>query len=72
MTTMPADRVGESAGRAGSKPPAALRQPLQGLAKARWVLAHFGGFFGLVWGPIFNLKEAGTQVQYTVNQTKEI
>ena len=47
------------------------RQPLQGLAEARWVLADFGGLFGLVQGPIFNPKEVGTQVQYTVNQTKE-
>ena len=51
---------------------AALRQPLHGLAEARWVLADFGCLFGLVWGPIFNPKEVGTQVRYTVNQTKEI
>ena len=53
-------------------PPATLWQPLHGLAEARWVLADFGGLFGLVRGPIFNLKDAGTQVQYTMKQTKEI
>ena len=36
---------------------AALRQPLHGLAEARWVLADFGGLFGLVRGLIFNPKE---------------
>ena len=41
---------------------AASRQPLPGLVEARWVLADFGGLFGLVWGPIFNPKEVGTQV----------
>ena len=41
---------------------AASRQPLPGLAEARWVLADFGGLFGLVRDPIFNLKEAETQV----------
>ena len=46
--------------------------PLQGLTEARWVLADFGGLFGLVWGSIFNPKEVETQVRYTVNQTKEI
>ena len=51
---------------------ATLRRPLPGLAEARWVLADFGGLFGLVRGPIFNLKEMGTQVRHTMNQTKEI
>ena len=51
---------------------AASRQPLHDLAEARWVLADFGGLFGLVRGPIFILKKARTQVRYTVKQTKEI
>ena len=52
--------------------PAVPRQPPLGLAEARWVLADFGGLFGLVRGPIFNPKEVGTQVRHTMNQTKEI
>ena len=79
MTGGPAGPAGQAAGHAGRPaghpaggPPAASRQPLSGLAEARWVLADFGGLFGLVRGPIFNPKEAKTQVRNIVNQTKEI
>ena len=46
--------------------------PLHGWTEARWVLANFGGLFRLLRGPIFNPKEAGNQVQYIMNQMKEI
>ena len=53
-------------------PPVALWQSLHSLARVRWLLANFGGLFGLVQGLIFNPKEAGTQLRNTMNQTKEI
>ena len=45
-------------------------RPLRGLAEARWVLADFQALFGLFWGLIFKLKEARTQVNHNMNQTK--
>ena len=49
-----------------------LRQPPYSLAEARWVLANFRGLFELIRGPIFNPKEAETQVRYIMSQTKKI
>ena len=48
------------------------QRPSGSSLRARWVLADFGGLFRLVRGPNFDPKEAGTQVENTVNQTKEI
>ena len=70
-TAQPAGTVVQPAGTAACNAPALSRQPPPGLAEARWVLVDFGGLFRFVWGPIFNLKDARTQVRYTVNQTKE-
>ena len=64
--------AGWPTGSPAAGPPAASRQPLHGLAEARWVLVDFRGLFGLVWGPIFNPKDLGTQVRYTMKKTKEI
>ena len=72
MTGGPASLAGRPAGHPAGGPPAASRQPLSGLAEARWVLANFGGLFWAFWGPFFNPKEVETQVRHTVNQTKEI
>ena len=72
LTGGPAGLAGEEAGHAAGGPPATSRQPLPGLAEARWVLADFGGLFVLVRGLIFNSKEMETQVRNIVNQTKEI
>ena len=72
LTGGPTGYAGWPAGFPAAGPSTASQQPLQDLAKARWVLADFGGLFGLVQGPIFNPKEARNQVQNTVNQMKEI
>ena len=56
---------------AGQLAPATGSRPSV-LAEVGWFLDDFGRFFGVVWGPIFNPKDAGTQVRYNTKQTKQI
>ena len=66
----------EPAGCLGGRPASQLApatgSPPFGPCRGWVVLADFGHFFGVVRGPIFNPKDAGTQVRYNTKQTKQI
>ena len=69
LPRQPADCLG---GRPASQLAPATGNPPPAIAEVGWFLADFGRFFGVVRGPIFNPKDAGTQVRYNTKQTKQI